>query len=210
MTVQTASLGSGVVRVAASGSTTMSQLLKRQPFTFDWLITDASGVGVNGCVVTATLYAGRSADNPDATPGLPVPSFSNKLLQGTVAGVYEGEIDNFDPPPGANYTMVVHARRFVKNGARCRRQRCSTDLMLSCCFSRYSAIKSSIRSSILTLVSGRSLLAEGTCLESGGADRMESLEIPTGLILRLRWTGHTLAGSRHFTTRLLDSVPLQQ
>jgi hypothetical protein len=70
-------------------------------------------VGIDGCVVTATLYAGRSADNPDVTPGLPVPSFSSNLLQGTVAGVYEGEIDNFDPPPGANYTMVVDAQRDV-------------------------------------------------------------------------------------------------
>jgi hypothetical protein len=60
-------------------------------------------------VVIANLYAGRSASNPDVTPGLPVPAFSNKVLQGTVGGVYEGEIDNFDPLPGDNYCVVVDA-----------------------------------------------------------------------------------------------------
>jgi len=54
-------------------------------FIFDWTITDQDGAGVDGCVVVANLYAGRSASNPDVTPGLPVPAFSNKVSGNPVA-----------------------------------------------------------------------------------------------------------------------------
>ena len=41
----------------------MSRLPKRQPFLFDWTVTDQDGAGIDGCVVVANLYAGRSASN---------------------------------------------------------------------------------------------------------------------------------------------------
>jgi hypothetical protein len=91
-----------------------STLTKKNGRTFQWHIADASGNAVNDCdSVIATLYAGRSATNPDLIPGLPVPSFTSVSFTSTpeLPGLYEGDIAaTFDPLAGT-YRLVVEARR---------------------------------------------------------------------------------------------------
>src|SRR3954464_3315506 len=91
------------------------QFPKLVPFVFTWLITDAStpAVPIVDCqTVVATLYAGRSATNPDLVPGTPVPTFNNVALSSFGDGNYSADIGDdgdFNPTASDNYRVVIVA-----------------------------------------------------------------------------------------------------
>lgn len=91
---------------------------KKEPFTFVWTITDPTTsppTPIDDCdSVTATLYAGRSASDPDFLPGTVVAAFENLTLTHTSNGQYQVEVGTegeFDPPASTNYRIVVVATR---------------------------------------------------------------------------------------------------
>ncbi|SRR6266550_419616 len=104
-------LGAG--KVTATSSISSFTIPVRTVFTLTWTLTDAAGTPINNAVVTATLYCGRSATNPEGVPGTAI-SPINALKLGYVfesAGQYSAAIPaTIDPPlAGTGYTLVVDA-----------------------------------------------------------------------------------------------------
>ncbi len=104
-------LGTG--KVTATNPVSSFTIPVRTVFTLTWTLTDAAGNPINNAVVTATLYAGRSATNPEGVPGTAI-SPINALRLGYVfasAGQYSAVIPaTIDPPlNGTGYTLVVDA-----------------------------------------------------------------------------------------------------
>jgi hypothetical protein len=99
------------------------QFAKREPQILYWTITALQPDGVtivpvDDCdSVVASLYAGRNIDYPDDVPGTVLPEFSGLVLVDTGAGTgtYKVAIasggSTFNPPPSANYVLVVDATR---------------------------------------------------------------------------------------------------
>lgn len=82
----------------------------KTPFTLQWTLTDASGAGITGAVVTANLYLGRSRVYPDRKPGFLVTSMSALSLADKGAGLYEVDVEGGAiPVPGSDYVMVIEA-----------------------------------------------------------------------------------------------------
>lgn len=85
----------------------------RTAFTLTWTLTDAQGVPINNAVMTATLYAGRSATNPTVTPGTPISPINGVTLTYVPgsAGQYAAAIAATTNPPidGTGYVLVVDA-----------------------------------------------------------------------------------------------------
>lgn len=80
-----------------------------------WTLTDASGNPINNATpFTATLYAGRSALDPDNVPGTPVSVALTGIVLSYIvasAGQYSALIPalSLDIPLGDDYTFVLDA-----------------------------------------------------------------------------------------------------
>lgn len=76
-----------------------------------WTITDTSGQIVNNATVTATLFWGRDKINPNQTPGVAVPNFTDiDLTFSSQNQNYSATIQALSSIPlGGDYILVVDA-----------------------------------------------------------------------------------------------------
>lgn len=90
-------------------------LRAKNAFTIQWTLTDdqTPPQPVNNATMTATLYAGRSAGNPNAVPGTPVAPIIDVSMPYVAAtdGIYQAAIAGTLNPPsnGIGYTLVIDA-----------------------------------------------------------------------------------------------------
>lgn len=83
----------------------------KNPATINWNILDDDDQPVVGAVVTATLYKGRSIEQPDQTPGAAVDGMDGLALMDQGAGLYQSELldETIIPVPGTDYVLVIDA-----------------------------------------------------------------------------------------------------
>jgi hypothetical protein len=78
-------------------------------FVLSWTLTDAQGNPIDNANVSATLYSGRSQQNPETTPGTAVAPLNPLALDFVSNGLYSADVPaTLDPPvDGTPYILVV-------------------------------------------------------------------------------------------------------